>query len=134
MAFSSWDPLRDLLALQDRLDRFDPDRTPGWLPPVDVYETADQYVITAEVPGLSRDQIEIHAREGRLVLRGVRTSHHASCEQYHRVERGYGPFSRTFSLPDTVTPERIEADLRDGILTISLPKNAANAPRRIPVD
>jgi HSP20 family protein len=134
MAFSSWDPLRDLIALQDRLDRFDPDRTPGWLPPVDVYETADQFIITVEVPGLSRDQIEVHARDGRLILRGERPSHSTTCQQYHRIERGYGAFSRTFTLPDTVLSDRIEADLRDGILTISIPKRPAEPPRRIPVD
>jgi HSP20 family protein len=134
MAFSSWDPLRDLLALQDRLDRFDPDRTPGWLPPVDVYETGDAYVITAEVPGLSRDQIDIQARDGRLVLRGMRPSDHASCEQYHRIERGYGPFSRTFSLPEAIVSERIQADLRDGILTITVPKAPVASLRRIPVE
>jgi HSP20 family protein len=134
MAFSSWDPLRDLLALQDRLDRFDPERTPGWLPPIDVYETADAYVITAELPGLSRDQIDIQAREGRLVLRGVRPSHHTACEQYHRIERGYGPFSRTFSLPEAVAADGIQADLHDGILTITVPKAAAGPARRIPVD
>jgi HSP20 family protein len=134
MAYSSWDPLRDLLALQDRLDRFDADRTPGWQPPVDVYETADRYVITAEVPGLSRDQIEIQVSDGRLVLRGVRPSQPGSCEQYHRVERGYGPFSRTFSLPQAVSSEGIEADLRDGILTISIPKLPTPPPRRIAVE
>ena len=134
MAFSWWDPLRDLLALQDRLDRFNPDQTPGWLPPVDVYETADQYVITVEVPGLSREHIDIRMHDDRLVLRGIRPTQTVSCEQYHRIERGYGPFSRTFHLPHAAATDRIAADLNDGVLTVTVPKLPDESPRRIPVE
>ena len=134
MAFSWWDPLRDLLALQDRLDRFDPDQTPGWLPSVDVYETAGEYVLTVELPGLSRDHIDVQVHQGRLVLSGVRPSKNVSCEQYHRIERGYGPFSRTFHLPHATATDRIGADLRDGVLTITVPKALDSQSRRISVE
>jgi len=79
-------------------------------------------VITAELPGLARDDVQIHVQEGKLFLRGHRPAGTATCEQYHRVERGHGQFSRTFALPQAVDVDAIDADLRDGILTISIPK------------
>jgi HSP20 family protein len=132
MAFARWDPLRDLLAIQQRLDRFKPGLA-GWNPPVDLHETPDDYVITAEVPGLSRDDIEIQMHDGRLTLSGTRRERGAPCEQYHRVERGRGSFSRTFQLPIPVDADRIVADLRDGVLTVTCPKSADGAMRRIQV-
>ena len=132
MAFARWDPLRDLLAIQQRLDRFKPGPA-GWNPPVDLHETPDDYVITAEVPGLSRDDIEIQMHDGRLTLSGTRRERDAPCEQYHRVERGRGSFSRTFQLPIPVDSDRIVADLRDGVLTVTCPKSAEAPIRRIHV-
>lgn len=132
MAFARWDPLRDLLAIQQRLDRFKPGPA-GWNPPVDLHETPDHYVVTAEVPGLSREEIEIHVHDGRLTLSGTRPERGAACEQYHRVERGHGSFSRTFQLPIPVDADRIVADLRDGVLTVTCPKSADAALRRIHV-
>lgn len=127
MAFARWDPIRDLLAIQQRLDRFKPGPA-GWAPPVDLHETTDSYVITAELPGLQRDDLQIHLHDGRLTLSGVRRERVLPCEQYHRVERGYGSFSRTFQLPIPVDAERISADLKDGVLTVTCPK--AEAPAR----
>jgi HSP20 family protein len=132
VAFARWDPLRDLLAIQQRLDRFKPGPA-GWQPPVDLHETPESYVITAEVPGLSRDDIEINMHDGRLTLSGTRHERSAACEQYHRVERGRGSFSRTFQLPIAVDAERIVADLHDGVLTVTCPKAAEAAVRRIHV-
>lgn len=130
MAFARWDPIRDLLAIQQRLDRFAPGPA-GWKPPVDLHETADEYVVTAELPGLTRDDIQIHFHDGRLTLSGVRRAHETPCEQYHRVERGHGSFSRTFQLPVPIDSEAIRADLRHGVLTVSCPKSADAASRRI---
>ena len=113
VAFARWDPIRDLLAIQQRLDRFAPGPT-GWAPPVDLHETDEAYVLTAELPGLRRDDLEIHMHEGRLTLSGVRRERTGPCEQFHRVERGRGSFRRTFLLPLPVDAERISADLRDG--------------------
>lgn len=133
MAFARWDPIRDLLAIQQRLDRFAPGPS-GWMPPVDLHETVDQYVITAEVPGLTREDVQIHVKEGHLTLSGTRRERASTCEQYHRIERGHGTFTRTFHLPVPVDRERVTADLRDGILTVTCPKTPEAASRRIRID
>ena len=131
MAFARWDPIRDLLAIQQRLAQFAPGPT-GWVPPVDLHETAEQYILIAEVPGLQRDDLEIRLHDGHLVLSGVRREPPVACEQYHRIERCHGSFSRTFHLPLPVDADRIVADLRDGVLTISCPKSDS-VSRRIQV-
>jgi HSP20 family protein len=139
VAFTRWDPLRDLLALHEQIGQLVGTDAPGWTPPVDLYETSGGFVLMAELPGLTRDQIEIHAEEGRLVLRGERTSgpgapgSHVSCEQYHRVERGHGRFSRAFALPEPIDVEGVTADLKDGLLTVTIPKAGGRGTRRIDV-
>lgn len=132
MAFTRWDPLRDLLAIQQRLDRFAPGPA-GWVPPVDLLETPDEYVITAELPGILREDLHIELQDGRLTLSGIRRERKVACEQYHRVERGHGSFNRTFQLPVPVDTERIVADLRDGVLTVTCPKTSDTGARRIRV-
>ncbi len=127
MAFTRWDPIRDLLAIQQRLDRFAPGPS-GWSPTVDLHETEEDYILTAELPGLVRDDLEIRMHDGRLTLSGVRPERVSPCEQFHRVERGRGSFSRTFQLPVPVDADRITADLRDGVLTVTCPK--AELPAR----
>jgi HSP20 family protein len=136
VAFTRWDPLRDLLALHEQLGHLVGTDAPGWTPPVDLYETPSEYVLTAELPGLARDQIEIHAEDRRVVIRGARAAapgRDISCEQFHRVERGHGRFSRAFTLPDSIAVDAISADLKDGILTVTIPKAADRATRRIDV-
>jgi HSP20 family protein len=136
VAFTRWDPLRDLLALHEQLGHLVGTDAPGWTPPVDLYETANEFVLTAELPGLSRDQIEIQAEDSRIVIRGARGSESPRdipCEQYHRVERGHGRFSRGFSLPEPIDVEGVSADLKDGILTVTIPKSRDRATRRIDV-
>ena len=130
MVFTRWDPIRDLLAIQQRLDRFAPGPA-GWIPPVDLHETPAAYVVTAELPGLKREDLEIHLVDGSLTLSGVRPEREVACEQYHRVERGHGSFSRTFHLPVPVDADGILADLRDGILTVTCPKANNVSARRI---
>ena len=125
MAFARWDPIRDL-----RLDRLAPGPA-GWKPPVDLHETADEYVVTAEVPGIAREAIEIQFHDGRLILSGVREPRTCTYEQFHRVERGHGSFSRSFHLPFPIDANAIRADLRDGVLTVICPKDATAAARRI---
>ena len=132
MAFPRWDPIRDLLAIQQRLDRHASGAS-GWVPPIDVHETAGEYVITAEVSGLSRSDIDIRVHDGHLQISGERPEPDTPCEQYHRVERGHGRFSRTFELPLPVDSERITADLRDGVLTVVCPKSADNGTVRVRV-
>jgi HSP20 family protein len=137
VSFTRWDPLRDLLALHEQLGQLVGTDAPGWTPPVDLYETPSEYVLTAELPGLSRDQIDIHAEDNRIVIRGARsTTAHGrdiSCEQYHRVERGHGRFSRTFALPEPIDVNAVAAELKDGILTVTMPKSSDRASRRITV-
>jgi HSP20 family protein len=104
----------------------------GWAPAVDLCETADAFIVTAELPGISRDQVHIEVHDGRLTIHGRRDAR-VPCEQYHQVERGHGEFARSFALPQTVDAERISADLRDGVLTISVPKSPERGPRRVDV-
>jgi HSP20 family protein len=136
VAFTRWDPLRDLLALHEQLGHLVGTDAPGWTPPVDLYETPSEFVLTAELPGLTRDQIEIHAEDTRVVIRGARAAgpdREISCEQYHRVERGHGRFSRAFALPEAIAVDRVSADLKDGILTVMMPKAGNHAAHRIDV-
>ena len=129
MAFARWDPLRDLLAIQQRLDRFAPGPA-GWIPPVDLLETAEAYIVIAELAGVERDDLSISMHDdGRLTVAGVRREQ--AGEEYHRVERGHGAFSRTFHLPIAVEADRITADFRDGVLTVTCPKAPEGGGRRI---
>jgi HSP20 family protein len=131
VAFARWDPIRDLLAIQQRLDRFAPGPA-GWAPPVDLHETDTQYIVTAEVPGLRHEDVQIQVQDGRLTLSGVRRERKA-CDQFHRVERGHGAFSRSFHLPMPIAESGITADLKDGVLTVVVPKASDPTPRRIRV-
>jgi HSP20 family protein len=136
VAFTRWDPLRDLLALHEQLGQLVGSDAPGWTPPVDLYETATDYVLTAELPGLTREQVEIQAEDNRIVIRGERSvgpGGDVPCEQYHRIERGHGRFSRAFALPESIEVDAITADLKDGILTVTIPKAAGRNARRIAV-
>lgn len=134
MAFTRWDPLRDLLALQEQLERLSGQEAAGWTPPVDIFETADAYLVTAELPGLKRSDIEVRYQDGHLTLQGTRRTPDVPCERYHRVERGHGGFYRRFSLPAAVDGAGIAADLKDGVLTVTVPKAAGAGPRRIDVN
>jgi len=122
-------PWRDLRAWQERLERLSAHRTDSWTPPIDVYETADAYVVSAELPGLTREQIELSMADSRLTIRGERKEHGGEAMQYHQVERGHGAFARTFEFNDKIDPEAVAADLANGVLTITLPK-LPPAPRR----
>jgi HSP20 family protein len=140
VAFTRWDPLRDLLALHEQIGQLVGTDAPGWTPPVDLYETPEQFVLVAELPGLSRDQVEIHADGARVTIRGSREGsscghepRDVACEQYHRIERGHGRFSRAFQLPEAVDVDAITADLKDGVLTVMIPKAAGRNARRIDV-
>lgn len=136
MAFTRWDPLRDLLALHEQLGHLVGTDAPGWTPPVDLYEMTSEYVLTAELPGLGRNDIEIHAEDNRISIRGARAAvpgREIPCEQYHRVERGHGRFSRTFALPEPIAIDAVHADLKDGVLTVRIPKAFDRATRRIDV-
>jgi len=136
VAFTRWDSLRDLLALHEQLGQLVGTDAPGWTPPVDLYETANEFVLTAELPGLARQDIEIQADEFRVLIRGARPAApngDLPCEQYHRVERGHGRFSRAFVLPEAIDIERVLADLKDGLLTVTMPKALDRGVRHVDV-
>lgn len=132
MAFARWDPVRDLLAIQLKMERLPAPAPQGWVPAADLCETADAYIVTAELPGVSRQQVRVEFHDGLLALQGRRDAR-VACEQYHQVERGHGEFSRTFRLPSDVDAGRIAADLKDGVLTVVVPKVAGAGPRRVVV-
>ena len=132
MAFARWDPFRDLIAIQHRIDRLSAAGSHGWVPAADLCETATAFVLTAELPGITREQINISVREGRLTLHGRRDAR-VACEHYHQVERGHGEFSRTFKLPPSVDPDHIVAEMSNGILTVTVPKATEPGPRRVDV-
>jgi HSP20 family protein len=132
VAFARWDPLQDLLALHEHLNRLAGDRAPGWAPPVDLYETAEHYLISVELPGLTRSDFAISVHDGKVIIKGVRPQQTGAGEQFHRVERGRGPFLRSFTLPQPIDDTHILADLRNGVLSVTIPKLAAR-PRRVEV-
>jgi HSP20 family protein len=134
--FTRWDSLRDLLTLHEQIGQLVGADAPGWTPPVDLYETPNEFVLTAELAGLNRTDIDIHAEMFRITIRGARGATPAGdpiCEQYHRVERGHGRFSRAFTLPEAIAVDRVSAELQDGILTVTMPKAVDRDPHRIDV-
>ena len=134
VAFARWDPFRDLLAIQQHLERSATSQA-GWRPPVDLQETDNHYIVTAELPGVKQEDVHVAFSNGVLTISGVRRERQRDrpCEEYHRVERGHGSFSRSFQLPSPVTPDSIAADLRDGVLTVTCPKQVESTAHRIQI-
>jgi HSP20 family protein len=142
MNLMRWDPYREVATLQDRLNRAFGGRTEredemslaAWAPPVDIAEEKDRIVITAELPGFKENEIEIQTENGMLTLRGERRfEKETDGKNFHRVERSYGQFSRSFSLPNNVDREKIRATFRNGLLEVELPKREDAKPRTIKV-
>ena len=125
--------MRDLLIMQERLDSLFGQASPGWVPLVDLYETPDAYVIAAELPGLDRHDFDIELERNTLTLKGRRPESRVSPQRYQQLECGQGPFSRSFRFSDDINGEAINAEFVDGVLTITVPKLAKPAPRRIDV-
>jgi HSP20 family protein len=128
------DPLGDLRAWQERLERLSRPHTESWTPAIDVYETESAYVITAELPGLVRDQVELAVETSRLTIQGRRQAPPSSgAVHFHQVERGHGAFRRVFEFAEQIDGDSITADLADGVLTVTIPKVPPPAPRKIEV-
>ena len=108
----------------------------SWMPPVDVYETeAHDIVIKAELPGLSREEIEVTVENSTLVLKGHKKFEtEVKDENYRRIERSYGQFHRSFTLPNIVDPSKVSADYKNGVLTVKLPFREEAKPRTISID
>lgn len=146
MTLTRWDPFDDLIRIKDRMNRMfedsltrprgDRDLLSGhWVPAVDIYETPERVVLVADLPGVEQDDIELSIENNTLVLSGERRmKKDVNQENYHRVERGYGTFHRSFTLPMTIDQNSIRAEHRNGILEVSLPKTEGAKPRAIRVD
>ena len=131
-----WDPFGELRAWHDRLERLAAHHADSWTPAIDIYETPERYVVTAEVPGMTREQVTLELEEWRLTVRGQRPHSGADGGEivhYHQVERGRGPFQRSFEFGDRVNVDGVTADLAAGVLTILLPKAPPPAARKIDV-
>ncbi len=146
MAVVKWDPFRDLLSIQDRMNKLFEQtlsRSRGeegisastWAPAVDIYETPESVVMKAELPGLGREDIEIQIRDNTLTLKGERRfAKDVQQENYLRIERAYGAFQRSFTLPATIQQDKIRAVFRDGVLELTLPKAEEAKPKRIAIE
>ena len=127
-----WDTLRELLHAHERLDRI-AGQPAAWNPAVDLYEMDDRYVVFAELPGMTTDDIEITAQDGALIVRGERRPPAVCPDRFHQIERGHGTFGRRFTFPQPVDATAIGASFADGLLTITVPKAPPRGPRRIEV-
>lgn len=141
----NWMPFDQLANVRDEMNRLfestlgdgiqSPDLFGGWTPAVDLYEDKDQLIVRAELPGMSKESIDISLHEGVLSLAGERKSEELpEGSEAYRSERCFGRFQRTFELPKPVEAERVGASYRDGILTVTLPKTEAAKPRQIEVN
>jgi HSP20 family protein len=112
----------------------EPAATTSWSPSVDIFETEGEIVVKAELPGMDRKDIALHLENNVLSIRGERRFEKETKEEnYHRIERSYGNFSRSFSIPATVDEEKIRADYKDGVLKIILPKKEQAKPKQIKI-
>ncbi|OGE24674.1 MAG: molecular chaperone [Candidatus Dadabacteria bacterium RBG_19FT_COMBO_40_33] len=142
------DPWKDFGSLQERINRMFDDTirtlypTDGeelekgtWAPAVDIYETNDSFVVSADLPGLNKDEIQIDLKDNTLTLKGEKKfEEKVSKDNYIRVERAYGSFVRSFTLPQNVDPEKIKAKYKEGILEITIPKKEEAKPKQIKVE
>ena len=142
MTLVRWDPFQELVSWSNRLNRTltDPtgsrteDAFGSWAPPVDIFEKDENLVIRAEVPGVEKDAIDIRLENGVLTLRGERKQESEINEDNaYRLERTYGAFTRSFSLPTTVDATKIQALYKDGILELRIPKAEAARPKKIEI-
>ena len=147
MSLIRWRPTRDLLSIRDEVNRlFDnfftglPERRRGllegeWAPSVDVAETDNEVVVTAELPGVEQDDVDITITDDVLTLKGEKKEEKEVKEKnYHRIERSYGSFQRSVSLPAGVQADKAKATYKDGVLHITVPKTEEAKPKQIKID
>jgi len=146
MAIVRWEPFRDLVTAQRDFDRLFRDAfssqfgetelsTRSWAPPVDIYETEEAIVLKAELPGVDPKDVEVRVEDNTLYLKGERKFEKEVKEQnYHRVERSYGSFARSFSLPNSISTDKVKAEFKDGLLTLTMPKREEAKPKTIKID
>jgi HSP20 family protein len=146
MPIVRWEPYRNLVSSQKDFDRFFRDAfspffregdlsTRTWAPPVDIYEDSNNLVLKADLPGVDPKDVEIKVENGTLYLSGERKfEKEVKEENYHRVERSYGAFSRSFSLPNSIDSDKVVAEYKDGQLILTMPKREESKPKTIKVN
>jgi|SRR5690348_12599889 len=147
MSIIRWEPLRDLVFTHDHFNQLFNEtfaRAFGdqkevslrtWVPPVDICETEDSLVLKAELPGIKSDDVEIRVEDNTLYLKGERKfEKEVKDENFHQVERSYGSFSRSFSLPSSIDSDKVKAEYQNGILTLTMPKREEAKPKTIKID
>jgi HSP20 family protein len=145
MTIVRWTPFREFINMQERLNNFFRDdfqkdsetnnlSMTSWSPSTDIYETKDEYVFKLEVPGMTKDNIEIEFKDDTVIIKGEKKEEtEVKKEDYHRVERTCGSFSRSFNLPKNVDEKRIDASMKDGILELRIPKKEEAKAKAIPI-
>ena len=147
MAILKWEPFRGVTTMQDRVNRLfndllvhqglmngEGDTLRDWVPAVDVLENTDNILIKAELPGMDMKDIHLEVEDQKLTITGEKKlEHEDKRENYQRVERVYGTFQRSFTLPSSVSAEKINASYERGVLTITLPKKEETRPRKIDI-
>ncbi|MBI3949490.1 MAG: Hsp20/alpha crystallin family protein [Acidobacteria bacterium] len=143
MTLVRFDPFRDLMDLQHRINRLFEETSRGereelaravWSPSVDIYEDPDTILIEADLPGLNKDNVSVNLENNVLTIQGERRlANEEQRESYHRIERAYGSFTRSFTIPSNVQADKIEAEFKDGVLQVRLPKREEAKPRQIEV-
>jgi HSP20 family protein len=145
MAIIRWDPFSDLVTLREKMNRLFEETFTGrgekkdlvsgtWSPSVDIYETENALVLSAEVPGMKEDEIEIKIEDNTLILQGERKFEKETKEEnYHRIERSYGSFYRSFTLPNSIDQDKIQAVHENGVLKITMPKKPELKPKKVKV-
>ena len=147
MAIVRWDPFRDLAGLQERMNRmFDESYRSSrgnedwglggaWAPAVDIYEQDGNIVVKAELPGVDPKDVDVRVENNTLTLRGERKlDSEVKQDNYHRVERSYGTFTRSFTLPSVLDQEKIKAEYKDGVLKVIIPKHEQAKPKQISIN
>jgi len=142
-----WDPFGELSALQERMNRLFEDLFPvtrrekeelnagTFYPAIDIYEEDKEIILKAELPGIKKKDVHVEINDGVLTLRGERKfENEDKRDNYHRIERGYGSFHRSFTLPTAVDRDKIKAHYKDGLLEVTLPKAEEAKPKSIPVE
>jgi len=142
-AITRRDPFLSLANWQEQVNRMFENAFPGrneastmtvWAPSVDIYETENELVLKADLPDVNEKDLDVHVENNMLTIRGERKfEQKVKEENYLRVERTYGSFSRSFSLPNTVSTEDIKAEYKNGVLTVEMPKRAESKPRQVKV-
>jgi HSP20 family protein len=144
---SAWDPFRELGELESRLEKYfgrpalagnggdkETMTVAQWAPAVDITEDEKEYLVKAELPDMKKEEVKVTVENGEMKISGERKlEKEEKNKKYHRIERSYGSFVRTFSLPDTVSGDKVNAEFKDGLLTVHLPKDETAKPKTIDV-